>query len=115
MNISPINNNQPNFQAKISHSFWDAAENYMLGATEKRSVNYGQFARAVEKFGKYGNDETTIVFKKEIVDGTKRFSLYAEELGKNPVLLATKDSFRKLLQKFTHISEYEYNLKMNIK
>ena len=111
MNISPISNNQPCFNAKISHAFWDAAENYMLGSTEKRVVNYGQFARAVEKFSKYGNDETTIVYKKEFVDGAKRFALYAEEAGKAPILLAAKDSFRKLLQKFTHISEYEYNIK----
>lgn len=118
MNILPVNNVNTNFKANVSKDFRAAAENLLLHPKDQRMASakkHNSFMHAIKRFGKFGNSETLITLKKEFKDGKKTFSLYAEENGKEPILLTSKDSFRKVVEKFTHINEYEYNLKTNKK
>ena len=118
MNISSVNNMNTNFKANVSKDFRAAAENLLLHPKNQGMASakkHESFMHAIKRFGKFGNPETLITLKKEFKDGKKMFSLYAEEPGKDSVLLTTKDNFRKVVEKFTHINEYEYNLKMNKK
>lgn len=115
MNISPVNNVNNNFKANVSNDFRAAAENLLLHPKNTGMASakkHESFMNAIKRFGKFGNPETLITLKKESKDGKKIFSLYAEEPGKTPVLLTTKDNFRKIIEKFTHINEYEYNIKV---
>lgn len=116
MNILPISNVNTNFKANVSSDFRAAAENLLLHPKNTGMASakkHESFMNAIKRFGKFGNPETLITLKKEFKDGKKMFSLYAEEPNKNPVLLTTKDSFRKVVEKFTHINEYEFNIKVN--
>ena len=118
MNILPVNSVNTSFKANVSGDFRAAAENLLLHPKDKGMASlkkHDSFMHAIKRFGKFGNPETLITLKKEFKDGKRMFSLYAEEAGKEPVLLTTKDNFRKVVEKFTHINEYEYNLKTNKK
>lgn len=112
MYITPTTKNQQVFGAKISQNFLNIAEDCILQSGYKRPVSYGQFLNAVEKFDKYGSDVTKISFKKEIISGTEMFSLYATKQDSTPVLLASKDNFRKLLKKFVNFSQREFDTKV---
>ena len=103
---------RPAFKANVSESLIGAAESYYQKNYSPRGYNL--FYEAVKRFNKLPNtDSITIGMKKIYSNGKKQFALYAkeEDTGRQ-VVLSQKDQFRKLLEKFTHINEYEFNLKM---
>ena len=62
----------------------------------------------------YGFDDYTIVLKEEHKDNRLMTSLYAvSDDGTKSVLLTMKDGLNKVMEKFTHINEYELTTKIN--
>lgn len=113
MQVSNIKNNHQSFSANYDRHFLDAADAFY----KKNNVpaKYKQFCCAVRRFTEVPNsDNITISYKKELKDGKQIHSLYAKEADKEPVLLTQKDLFRKLLEKFSYMKEYEFKLKTGL-
>lgn len=113
MQVNSIqNNSQPNFQARVSNKFMKAADNYFLkyGNVQKRAI----FDDKVDEFLNFGTDKMVVQYKKFVKDGQTRHKLYVrdyESEGQKAFLLTEKDSFRKVVEKFTHINDFEFNSK----
>ena len=113
MKITQAAYNTPNFTAKFDGHFLDAADAFY----KKNNVpsKYKQFCSAVRRFAEVPNsDSITISYKKEFTKGQPVHSLYASEPDKSPVILTKKDQFRKLLEKFSYMNEYEFKLKTGL-
>jgi len=111
LSINPVNTS---FRANLDGRFLDAADGYYKQL--KSPVKYKQFCSAVRRFAEIPNtDNITITYKKIFKDGKPSHALYAIEEGKeSPVVLTVKDHFRKLLEKFSYMNEYEFKTKMGI-
>ena len=71
--------------------------------------------KKVNAFKRYGTNDVDIIYDKINLNGKTQYVLYAVKKGMKPgeyVVLAIKDQFRKLVEKFTRINEYEYTMKM---
>ena len=103
---------QPNFRANIDEKLLDAAHGYL----KKRSANeYKQFRSAIRRFHEVPNsDHLTIAYKRGYENGQEMHSLCAIENGKEPIVLSKKDQFRKLVQKFLYMNEYEFKTKTGL-
>lgn len=113
MQITPVAYNTQNFTANFDGRFLDAADAFY----KKNNVpsKYKQFCSAVRRFAEVPNsDSITISYKKEFTKGQPVHTLYASESGKSPVILTQKDQFRKLLEKFSYMNEYEFKLKTGL-
>lgn len=104
-----------NFNAKISPEFISAAKNYYTKTNSyaQSSAKIDRFMHQVGKFEKFGSDDITITYAQMPLE-KKQHVLYAVKEGMQPgdyIVLAVKDQFRKLLEKFTHINKYEFDLK----
>ncbi len=105
-------NAQVSFKANIDSRFLDAADAFLQKQSTKQ---YKQFNSAVRRFIEIPNsDHLTITYKKGFEKGLPVHSLYANEIGKQPILLTTKDHFRKLIQKFSYMNEYEFKVKTGL-
>lgn len=111
---SGINSYNPNFQANVSKGFVNSANVYY------RKLNAGdkleKFMKKVDAFKHYDTDDVNIVYDKVFLNGKAQHVLYSIKKGMKPgeyVVLSIKDQFRKLLEKFLYISEYEYTMKMS--
>lgn len=102
-------NYQPNFKASVSYRFINSAEKMLK--QDRRYDILSNFRKKVDDFENYGFDDYKIFFKK-VKDGDKvNFGLFAGN-GENEVLLSQKNKFRKIVEKFTHITKYEFTKKM---
>lgn len=105
-------NTQISFRANIDSKFLDAADGFLKKQPQKQ---YQQFQSAVRRFIEIPNsDNLTITYKKGFENGLPVHSLYANEAGKEPILLTAKDQFRKLIQKFSYMNEYEFKIKTGL-
>lgn len=105
-------NSQVSFKANFTNEFLDAADSYLR--RQKRS-EYKQFCSAIRRFAELPNsDSITIRYSKELKNGETVHALYADELGKKPVLLTAKDQFRKVIKKFSFLSEREFKTKTGL-
>lgn len=105
-------NTQVSFKANIDGKFLDAADGFLKNQSRSQ---YKQFCSAIKRFSEVPNsDHLTIRYKKEFRNGTLSHALYAEEAGKPSILLTAKDQFRKLIQKFSYMNEYEFKLKTGL-
>lgn len=109
---SKISFQQPSFRANIDTKFLDAADGYLK---KRPAKEYKQFCSAVRRFHEVPNSEhLTIGYKKGFENGKEMHSLLAMENGKNPIILTAKDQFRKLIQKFLYMNEYEFKIKTGL-
>ena len=100
------------FRADIDSKFLNAADGYLKTQPQKQ---YQQFLTAIRRFIEIPNsDHLTITYKKGFNNGSPVYSLYANEEGKEPILLTAKDQFRKLIQKFSYMNEYEFKIKTGL-
>ena len=109
-----VNTNATSFRAHIDSKFLYAANAFYR---ENRSpAKYSQFRSAIRRFREIANsDSLTISYKKGFKDGKPSHLLYAKEEGKQQdILLAQKDQFRKLLEKFSYMNEYEFKIKTGL-
>ena len=110
MNVSKTQ--QPAFKANIDRKFLDAADGYLKNKPKGR---YKQFCSAVRRFVEIPNsDHITISYKKSFERGVETHALYAEPKGNEPILLTKKDLFRKLVQKFSFMNEFEFKTKTGL-
>ena len=110
MNINQTQ--QPAFKANIDGRFLDAANGYLKN---KPQGQYKQFCSAVRRFVEVPNsDHITISYKKGFENGAPTHALYANQEGKDPILLTKKDQFRKLIQKFSFMNEFEFKTKTGL-
>ena len=100
---------KPTFKANFADKFLDAADSYY----SKNPKGYRAFCENLRKFNEFKNtDDITISYKVIYQKGKKLYILLAEKLGDNkPVILSSKDQFRKLLEKFSHITKFEFDIK----
>lgn len=102
---------QPVFKANFSDKFLNAADKYYSNTGNAKK--YKQFCSAVRRFAELPNsDDVTIDYKSVINEGKREHILFASKLGESPVVLTAKDQFRKVLEKFSYMSEFEFNTKM---
>lgn len=107
-----ISHQQPAFRAHVDTKFLDAADGYLK---KQPALQYKQFCSAIRRFNEIPNsDHLTIGYKKSFVNGTPSHTLYAAEEGKPPIILTAKDQFRKLIQKFLFMNEYEFKIKTGL-
>lgn len=105
-------NAQTSFKANIDSKFLNAADAFLQKQPAK---NYKQFNSAVRRFIEIPNsDHLTITYKKGLENGLPVHSLYANEAGKESILLTAIDQFRKLIQKFSYMNEYEFKVKTDL-
>lgn len=109
-----IRSHQPVFKANISSKFLDAADAYFK--TNKTRGQYKQFCCAVRRFSEIPNsDHITISYKKATKNDELFHELRAYISGqKDPVVLTSKNQFRKLLEKFSYMNEYEFKIKTGL-
>lgn len=113
MQVNSIqNNNQPNFQARVSQKFVKAADNYFkkYGDLQKKA----NFDNKVDEFIDFGTDKMVVQYKKLVKDNKTSHKLYVRDYdseGQKAFLLTEKDNFRKVLEKFSHINDFEFNKK----
>ena len=110
-NIS-LDNRNVYFGAYVSDNFFKAAHNYYKGVeyNPDKAILFDEKVFQVED--KFGYDEFTINLKKETKDGKRYFSLYAVSDNMKPVLLTSKDKFRKVLDKFMRLTKGELYTKI---
>lgn len=109
---SAISFQQPTFRANINDKFLNAADGYLKNRPVKE---YKQFCSAIRRFHEVPkSDNINIEYKKTFQDGKEMHSLFAIEKDKEPIVLATKDQFRKLIQKFIYMNEYEFKIKTGL-
>ena len=106
MNINSINN-MP-FRAEISRRFLVPAQRHLENASYRQQV---QFEDNVDMFENMPNTQgITISYERVSQDGKIQHALVAQK-GDKKVVLSTKDQFRKIVEKFSHMNEYEFKTK----
>ena len=113
MQINRIQSNQPSFGIKISADLIKAADDFYV-KNNKSQEQFNKFYRKAKYMEEnYGFNEYTLEVLTRKINGKLVKGIFAvkDNEGK-PVLIACKDSFTELLQKFNHISEYELNNKL---
>lgn len=119
MHILRTNNDYTNklttFNAKVSQHFQARAEHFLIkryASPKPLDIKiFNNFKLAVNRFKSYGSNDTSIIYKKGYKNGERCFLLYAHKPGKSDVLLTSKNSFRKLIDKFSTMNNYEFDIK----
>lgn len=103
--------NSPAFSAKVSDNFIKAAKNYYKGVEYKPHRLY-PFERKVEQVtNDFGYDEFVIKYSKQKKDGKTIHTLSADN-GEYSVPITQKDQFRKVIEKFMHLTKGELYVKI---
>lgn len=115
MQVNNIQNNQTTFGIKISPKFIKTAD---ILYCDRRKPNQQAFNRIYRKARymeeNYGFDDYTIILKEEHKNNKLMTSLYAvKDDNSKSVLLTMKDGLNKVMEKFSHINEYELSTKIN--
>ncbi len=109
-----INGVQPNFRATVSKHFIKDAQK-MMDSRMKNSDIAERFEKKVADFKDYGYDDYYIKYIKKDINGKRFHQLIAVRPGMDDsegAVLTSKDKFRKTIEKFTHITKYEFIKKM---
>lgn len=109
-----INNFQPNFQAKVAKHFIDDAHK-LFNYKHIRNEMKVAFDEKVTEFENFGYDDYFIKYVKKDINGKRFYQLLAVRPGMDDsegTLLTSKDQFRKMIEKFTHINKFEFTKKM---
>ena len=113
--INKIQGNHLSFRAKISDNFLSAAENYFFENQRIPEAKYKQFCSAVRRFEELPDtDHITIDYKKSIKGDKAQHSIVGITDTAEKINLTTKDRFRKAIEKFSYMNEYEFLLKMGL-
>ncbi len=97
------------FGANIDDKFLNAADAYYKKLNSP--AKYKQFCSAVRRFVEVPeSDSITIRYQRGVANGKPSYMLYASGNGQD-ILLTAKDQFRKLLEKFSYMNEYEFKSK----
>ena len=110
LNVTPY---RPAFQANVHKDFINAA--CIHYNKQHAPQKFEKFMQKVQAFKRYGTNDVNIIYDKVTLNGKTQHVLYAVKDGMKQgeyVVLSTKDQFRKLVEKFMHINEYEYTMKM---
>ena len=115
MRVNSVQNSNMSFGIKISPDFIKSVDMLYCDRPNKNQAAFNKFyrkARYMEEH--YGYDDYTIVLREEKRKNKLMSVLYAvKDDGSNEVLLAMKDGFNKLIERFTRINEYELKNTMN--
>jgi hypothetical protein len=109
-----INSVQPNFRATVSNRFIKEAQK-TIDLKMKNSDIAERFEKKVADFKDYGYDDYYIKYIKKDINGKRFHQLVAVRPGMDDsegAVLTSKDKFRKAIEKFTHITKYEFTKKM---
>ena len=109
-----INGVQPVFHAKVAKHFIDDAHNLFNYKHISKDMKV-DFDEKVLEFENFGYDDYFIKYVKKDINGKRFHQLIAVRPGMSDsegTLLTSKDQFRKLIEKFTHINKYEFTKKM---
>ena len=115
MQVNKVQNNNPSFGIKISEKFIKAADALYCDRPNKNQAAFNKIYRKAKYMEEhYGFDDYTIVLKEEHKNHKLMTSLYAvKDDDTKSVLLTMKDGLNKVMEKFTHINEYELATKIN--
>jgi len=106
MKINSINNTS--FKANISSRFLAPAKRQLENATYTQQIN---FEDNLNMFKAMPNTQgITISYERIREDGELKHALIAQK-GDKKVILSQKDQFRKLVEKFSRMTEYEFRQK----
>ena len=113
MQVNKVQNNQLTFGIKISPNLIKAADEFY----KRQNNGQAQFDKFLKKAKimeeNFGYNEYTIDFKNTKVNSKRVKALFAVKDDKSKrVLLAYKSGFRKLLDRFNLINEFELNNKL---
>lgn len=115
MHINSVQNNNTSFGIKISKDFIKAADSLYCDRPNKNQAAFNKIYRKAKYMEEhYGFDDYTIVLKEEHKNDKLMTSLYAikDDCSKS-VLLTMKDGLNKVMEKFSHINQYELTTKIN--
>ena len=116
MQINKVqNNNQTSFGIKISKDFIKAADSLYCDRPKPNQQAFNKIYRKAKYMEEhYGFDDYTVVLKEEHKNNKLMTSLYAvKDDNSKRVLLTLQDGLNKVMEKFTHINEYELTTKIN--
>ena len=115
MQINTVQNNSLSFGIKISEKFIKAADSLYCDRPKKNQKAFNRIYRKAKYMEEhYGFDDYTIILKEEYKKNKLMTSLYAlKDDNTKSVLLTMKDGLNKVMEKFTHINEYELTTKIN--
>ena len=111
-----------NFSAKIDKRFKVAAKKYFEEEAQRQHLtsseaqkyidrNTDYFDKKVEEFQYYGTPDMEIRYRSNYIDpndGKKKHILFAHEEGEDDVIIAGKERFRALLERFYNINRKNY-------
>ena len=120
MEINSLNN--LNFSAKINSRFKLAAEKYFNQEASRRNLskqaredfltrNLDEFEAKVDAFKMYGTPDMEIRYQSNYIDpkdGKRKHVLFAHEDGQDDLIIAGKEHFRALLDRFYNINRKHY-------
>ena len=109
-----VNNLSPNFQAKASKRFIDSAHK-AFDREIKNPAMRSNFDEKAAEFENFGYDDYFIKYVKDVKDGKVQHKLVAltgNMKDSEGIVLTSKDRFRKAIEKFTHITKFEFTQKM---
>ena len=112
-----ISQSQTNFKAQVSNGFIKHTKKFYTGIGNNKA-KLKQFEQKVEAFKDYGYDDYFIKYVQKDFNGERRHMLIAVRNGMDDsmgTVLTTKDKFRKVVEKFLHINEWEFTKKMEEK
>ena len=115
MQVNKVQNNNPSFGIKISEKFIKAADSLYCDRQKPNQQAFNKIYRKAKYMEEhYGFDDYTIHLIEEHKDNRLMTSLYAiKDDNAIKVLLTMKDGLNKVMEKFTHINEYELTKKIN--
>jgi len=109
MQVNSVNNNsQPSFKAYITNDFYVAARNHFNKI--RRPERFDMFEKQMAKIEQMGTTNMRVSHKRIFEDGKPQYALLVNN-GDKQAVLTVKDQFRKIVEKFMHINEYEFNIK----
>ena len=111
-----IENNNVAFSASLARNFQKAADNYLYRNINTPIRKLDQFIAARKRFENLRNTENITIDFRRITDGTKKsYELFAKNSDTNEeVILSKKDTFRKIIDKFSFMNDYEFKVKMGL-
>ena len=105
---------QPNFQAKVSKKFISYANNAFKRDIKNPTLKTN-FDKKVAEFENFDYDDYIIKYVRKDIAGKRYHQLIAVRPSMDDyqgAILTSKDKFRKVIEKFTHINKHEFTTKM---
>ena len=106
-----IESNQPAFGAKVDEKFVNAMRGYINHGENRLKNNY-KLNQKIETYDSFGHDDYTVQLHQKYTAMGTEYALKAVKDGENPdnaIVLAKRNSFRAIVNKFLHINRSEFN------